>query len=90
MRPSTRRTSRRARAMTRGSCVENRKVTCCSRFRFSIISSKTPRPLRIGDSLHGHHDLGVLVGAEDRRSRLLGLKDEADAVAAQVAELLAG
>ena len=36
MRPSTRRTSRRARAMTRGSCVENRKVTCCSRFRFSI------------------------------------------------------
>ena len=42
MRPSTRRISRRARVITRGSCVENRNVTPCSRFRVSIMSSSAP------------------------------------------------
>ena len=45
--------------------------------------------LRLGDALDDHHDLGILVGTEDWQ-QVVGLKHEADPVAAQVAELLAG
>ena len=44
--------------------------------------------LRLADSLDRHHYFGVLIGAE-YREQVVGLEHEADAVAPQVAQLLA-